>query len=130
MAGGADMAEDGGNCKRSGRISLAGRSERLGVPRLGIAGVSNFIHINVACVHEKYVRSRRKVRAYQRFPEEDDMSRNLSERERSLIQKYWAAANYLSLGQIYLYDNPLLKQKLTKEHIKPRLLGHWAPRRG
>ena len=34
--------------------------------------------------------------------------------------------NYLSVGQIYLYDNPLLKKPLTKEHIKPRLLGHWG----
>jgi xylulose-5-phosphate/fructose-6-phosphate phosphoketolase len=50
----------------------------------------------------------------------------LSERERSLIHRYWTAANYLSVGQIYLYDNPLLKQKLTKDHIKPRLLGHWG----
>ena len=39
---------------------------------------------------------------------------------------YWRAANYLSVGQIYLYDNPLLKKPLTKEHIKPRLLGHWG----
>lgn len=46
-----------------------------------------------------------------------------------LLQKmnaYWHAANYLSVGQIYLYDNPLLKQPLTLEHIKPRLLGHWG----
>src|SRR6202158_1468512 len=46
-----------------------------------------------------------------------------------LLQKmnaYWRAANYLSVGQIYLYDNPLLKQPLTLEHIKPRLLGHWG----
>lgn len=46
-----------------------------------------------------------------------------------LLQKmnaYWRAANYLSVGQIYLYDNPLLKKPLTLEHIKPRLLGHWG----
>ncbi|HSE88251.1 MAG TPA: phosphoketolase family protein [Candidatus Binatia bacterium] len=42
------------------------------------------------------------------------------------IDAYWRAANYLSVGQIYLYDNPLLKKTLTKEHIKPRLLGHWG----
>ena len=42
------------------------------------------------------------------------------------MDAYWRAANYLSVGQIYLYDNPLLKQSLTKEHIKPRLLGHWG----
>jgi len=39
---------------------------------------------------------------------------------------YWRAANYLSVGQIYLLDNPLLRQPLTLEHIKPRLLGHWG----
>ncbi|MBT1712019.1 phosphoketolase family protein [Fulvivirgaceae bacterium PWU5] len=42
------------------------------------------------------------------------------------MNAYWRAANYLSVGQIYLYDNPLLKEKLTPEHIKPRLLGHWG----
>jgi len=42
------------------------------------------------------------------------------------MNAYWRAANYLSVGQIYLYDNPLLKQALTLEHIKPRLLGHWG----
>ena len=50
----------------------------------------------------------------------------LSDKERSLIDAYWRAANYLSVGQIYLYDNPLLKEPLSKEHIKPRLLGHWG----
>jgi xylulose-5-phosphate/fructose-6-phosphate phosphoketolase len=50
----------------------------------------------------------------------------LSNNERALIDAYWRAANYLSVGQIYLYDNPLLKQTLTKDHIKPRLLGHWG----
>lgn len=47
----------------------------------------------------------------------------------ALLQKmdaYWRAANYLSVGQIYLLDNPLLKEPLTLEHIKPRLLGHWG----
>ena len=47
----------------------------------------------------------------------------------SLLTKmdaYWRAANYLSVGQIYLYDNPLLKQPLRLEHVKPRLLGHWG----
>ncbi len=39
---------------------------------------------------------------------------------------YWRAANYLSVGQIYLFDNPLLKQPLEPEHVKPRLLGHWG----
>jgi xylulose-5-phosphate/fructose-6-phosphate phosphoketolase len=42
------------------------------------------------------------------------------------MNAYWRAANYLSVGQIYLYDNPLLKQPLKLEHVKPRLLGHWG----
>ena len=43
-----------------------------------------------------------------------------------LIDRYWRAANYLSVGQIYLYDNPLLREPLQLDHIKPRLLGHWG----
>jgi xylulose-5-phosphate/fructose-6-phosphate phosphoketolase len=46
--------------------------------------------------------------------------------ELELIDRYWRAANYLSVGQIYLLDNPLLTQPLAPEHIKPRLLGHWG----
>jgi xylulose-5-phosphate/fructose-6-phosphate phosphoketolase len=49
---------------------------------------------------------------------------NASELER--INAYWRAANYLSVGQIYLLDNPLLREPLTAEHVKPRLLGHWG----
>ena len=47
-------------------------------------------------------------------------------KELEALDAYWRAANYLSVGQIYLYDNPLLKRPLVKEHIKPRLLGHWG----
>ena len=54
------------------------------------------------------------------------IAKALTEKELSLLDAYWRAANYLSVGQIYLYDNPLLKSPLTKEHIKPRLLGHWG----
>jgi xylulose-5-phosphate/fructose-6-phosphate phosphoketolase len=43
-----------------------------------------------------------------------------------LIDAYWRAANYLSVGQIYLLDNPLLREPLRAEHVKPRLLGHWG----
>ena len=42
------------------------------------------------------------------------------------MDAWWRAANYLSVGQIYLYDNPLLKEPLRKEHVKPRLVGHWG----
>src|SRR5579872_7386556 len=43
-----------------------------------------------------------------------------------LMNRYWNAANYLTVGQIYLKDNPLLRESLRPEHIKPRLLGHWG----
>jgi len=46
--------------------------------------------------------------------------------ELRLIDAYWRAANYLSVGQIYLRDNPLLREPLTVDHVKPRLLGHWG----
>ncbi|MGZ5410231.1 MAG: phosphoketolase family protein, partial [Aeromicrobium sp.] len=46
--------------------------------------------------------------------------------ELELIDAYWRAANYLSVGQIYLMDNPLLREPLVIEHVKPRLLGHWG----
>jgi xylulose-5-phosphate/fructose-6-phosphate phosphoketolase len=48
------------------------------------------------------------------------------ETDLELLDRYWCAANYLSVGQIYLLDNPLLREKLTPDHIKPRLLGHWG----
>ena len=50
----------------------------------------------------------------------------LSDKDAALIDAYWRAANYLSVGQIYLFDNPLLREPLKEEHIKPRLLGHWG----
>ena len=60
--------------------------------------------------HEPNGRSRRPLRA----------------EEVALLDEYWRAANYLSVGQIYLMDNPLLTEPLRPEHIKPRLLGHWG----
>src|SRR5262245_65800471 len=53
-------------------------------------------------------------------------SRPLSAEELRKMNDYWRAANYLSVGQIYLYANPLLRERLKLEHIKPRLLGHWG----
>jgi xylulose-5-phosphate/fructose-6-phosphate phosphoketolase len=50
----------------------------------------------------------------------------LAPEELGRMDAWWRAANYLSVGQIYLYDNPLLKEPLTIEHVKPRLLGHWG----
>src|SRR5512147_3248236 len=46
--------------------------------------------------------------------------------ELELLDAYWRAANYLSVGQIYLLDNPLLREPLRAEHVKPRLLGHFG----
>ncbi|KUH75181.1 phosphoketolase [Mycolicibacterium novocastrense] len=54
------------------------------------------------------------------------LSPTLSADELDLIDAYWRAANYLSVGQIYLLDNPLLREPLAPEHVKPRLLGHWG----
>ncbi len=50
----------------------------------------------------------------------------LSAEEAGRLDAYWRAANYLSVGQIYLLDNPLLREPLRPEHVKPRLLGHWG----
>jgi xylulose-5-phosphate/fructose-6-phosphate phosphoketolase len=66
------------------------------------------------------------------FPWEVDMQIMATPSEQTqaddleLLDRYWRAANYLSVGQIYLLDNPLLKEPLKPEHIKPRLLGHWG----
>ena len=50
----------------------------------------------------------------------------LDDDELRRMDAYWRAANYLSVGQIYLLDNPLLREPLRCDHIKPRLLGHWG----
>ncbi|HYJ68826.1 MAG TPA: phosphoketolase family protein [Nocardioidaceae bacterium] len=50
----------------------------------------------------------------------------LSQEELEQVHRYWRAANYLSVGQIYLMSNPLLRETLLPEHVKPRLLGHWG----
>src|ERR1700719_2827575 len=54
------------------------------------------------------------------------MSEPLSDQQLSLIDAYWRASTYLTVGQIYLMANPLLREPLRPEHIKPRLLGHWG----
>ena len=65
--------------------------------------------------HEKITPRTRPERAV--TPASDELER---------LDAYWRAANYLSVGQIYLLDNPLLREPLKKEHVKPRLLGHWG----
>ena len=54
------------------------------------------------------------------------MAKMLDDRMLGLVDAYWRASNYLTVGQIYLRDNPLLREPLRAEHIKPRLLGHWG----
>ena len=54
----------------------------------------------------------------------------LTEETVATLDRWWRAANYLSVGQIYLLDNPLLREELRAEHIKPRLLGHWGTKIG
>jgi len=55
-----------------------------------------------------------------------DVAQSRLSEEHGLMDAWWRAANYLSVGQIYLLDNPLLREPLRPEHIKPRLLGHWG----
>jgi xylulose-5-phosphate/fructose-6-phosphate phosphoketolase len=55
-----------------------------------------------------------------------DTSPVFTNTELGLLDAYWRAANYLAVGQIYLLDNPLLREPLRPEHVKPRLLGHWG----
>jgi len=57
---------------------------------------------------------------------DSSQTRTYSRQDLELIDAYWRAANYLSVGQIYLLDNPLLREPLRAEHVKPRLLGHWG----
>ncbi len=57
---------------------------------------------------------------------ERPIAQPLDEDELRRLHAYWRAANYLSVGQIYLLDNPLLREPLRLEHVKPRLLGHWG----
>ena len=55
-----------------------------------------------------------------------DQAKVLSRDQLELMHAWWRAANYLSVGQIYLLDNPLLREPLKPKHVKPRLLGHWG----
>ena len=50
----------------------------------------------------------------------------LSDKELNNMNAYFRALNYLSLGQLYLKDNPLLKEPLTLDHVKPNVVGHWG----
>src|SRR5437763_1637191 len=54
------------------------------------------------------------------------MTNVLPSSDLDLVDAYWRAANYLTIGQIYLLDNPLLREPLKADHVKPRLLGHWG----
>src|SRR6266481_3847520 len=95
--------------KTAGSAYRASRSKVKTVPR----GATKKVNDGEAISKQSAARSRTKATP-------------LSADELEKIDSYWRAANYLSVGQIYLYDNPLLKKPLAKEHIKPRLLGHWG----
>jgi xylulose-5-phosphate/fructose-6-phosphate phosphoketolase len=64
--------------------------------------------------------------AYRVRKEDPTVTNVLSASDLDLVDAYWRAANYLTIGQIYLLDNPLLRDPLKADHIKPRLLGHWG----
>jgi xylulose-5-phosphate/fructose-6-phosphate phosphoketolase len=66
------------------------------------------------------------VQILQADAREIDVAGGLDGDQLRLIDAYWRASNYLSVGQIYLLDNPLLREPLRLEHLKPRLLGHWG----
>ncbi|HWK43780.1 MAG TPA: phosphoketolase family protein [Stellaceae bacterium] len=66
------------------------------------------------------------TKPYAPYSTEQSSAKPLSSEELRLIHAYWRAANYLSIGQIYLLDNPLLRRPLTLDDVKPRLLGHWG----
>ena len=63
-------------------------------------------------------------------PSPHNRETTLTQAQLERIHRYWLAANYLCVGQIYLQDNPLLREPLRAEHIKPRLLGHWGTSAG
>ena len=56
--------------------------------------------------------------------------KTLPEERLAQIQHYWRAVNFLGAAQLYLKDNPLLREPLKPEHLKPRLLGHWGTQPG
>jgi xylulose-5-phosphate/fructose-6-phosphate phosphoketolase len=59
-------------------------------------------------------------------PDNELSAAPLTDAQLADVDRYWQAANYLSVGQIYLMDNPLLREPLRGEHVKPRVLGHWG----
>ena len=80
-------------------------------------------HGIVAWAVDKNTRKTATMTQHMTLPVE---SKRLAENELKQIDAYWRAANYLTVGQIYLLDNPLLREPLRIEHVKPRLLGHWG----
>jgi len=74
----------------------------------------------------KKKRTKTKARRSAKSALKEYIPRPLSRDEVQKMNAYWRAANYLSVGQIYLMDNPLLEEPLKLKHVKPRLLGHWG----
>jgi xylulose-5-phosphate/fructose-6-phosphate phosphoketolase len=75
---------------------------------------------------EVALRAKRTSQDHTRATRVADKDRTLGTEELRLMNAYWRAANYLSVGQIYLYDNPLLREPLTMAHVKPLVVGHWG----
>src|SRR5262249_34477446 len=87
---------------------------------------SHFDHAPRAAVGRRSEPFQGRSNPMQEIASESEKADVLNEQELSRLDAYWRAANYLSVGQIYLLDNPLLREPLKPEHIKPRLLGHWG----
>ena len=92
-------------------VALPATARALAAPGKDILGTT-------ASAPERTIPSDARARAVKSNPLKPEMLMR--------VHAYWRAANYLSVGQIYLYDNPLLQKPLTLAHVKPRLLGHWG----
>src|SRR6185312_4856071 len=71
-------------------------------------------------------RNRELAACHGALSRDENLMANLDANRLRNMNRYWQAANYLTIGQIYLQENPLLREPLRPEHIKPRLLGHWG----
>src|SRR5271169_1236306 len=74
--------------------------------------------------------STRELRRVEDSPPLVKAQASLDSHEWRQLDAYWRAANYLSVGQIYLYENPMLREPLTLAHVKPLVVGHWVRHRG
>jgi xylulose-5-phosphate/fructose-6-phosphate phosphoketolase len=89
----------------------------------GVRG-GNLVHSRCLVTVDEVQLEAGRPRVYDEHPHEKGSC--MTDDDARLLNAYWRAANYLSVGQIYLLDNPLLREPLRLEHVKPRLLGHWG----